>query len=180
MEHDNMSDISDPSGPFFAIWGSLTPDHQKVTTTEQQASLFAKFFVRTLTLPLTHITEHRSRMSAEMFLATQTPDIALSMKMDPSGSRDALFIDQLAPELFRPSFFRSSASTISLPTKVFSHTTPMPEKSIRSVPALFSAPTQFHEPIFPTTQQTLVNSNRFVYACCFERWGDFWDTVELC
>ena len=151
MEHDNMSDILDPSGPFFAIWGSLNLDHQKITTTEQQASLFAKFFVRTLTLPLTHITEHSSRMSAEMFLATQTPDIALSMKMNPSSSRDALFIDQLAPELFRPSSIRSSASTILLPTKVLSHTNPTPEKSIRSVPALFSAPTplHFHEPFFP-------------------------------
>ena len=95
-----MSDILDPSGPFFAICGSLNPDHQKITTTEQQASLFAKFFVRTLNLPLTHITEHSSRMSAEMFLATQTPDFALSMKVNPSSSRDALFMDQIAPELF--------------------------------------------------------------------------------
>ena len=72
-ENDTISDVSDPSGPFYAVWASENQDHQVVTATKNQAEMLLTMF-RSMNLKLAHITEHNSRMAAELFLATQTSD----------------------------------------------------------------------------------------------------------
>ena len=57
---------SEPDGTSFAVWGSLSPDHQTINGKEKQAKISATYF-STLNLPLTHITEHNSRVAAEIF-----------------------------------------------------------------------------------------------------------------
>mmetsp|Transcript_37400 Transcript_37400/g.43546 ORF Transcript_37400/g.43546 Transcript_37400/m.43546 type:complete len:80 (-) Transcript_37400:932-1171(-) len=44
-------------------------------------------------LPLTHITEHNSRVAAELFLTAQTPDLAQYMKLMPDDPPSATFFE---------------------------------------------------------------------------------------
>ena len=78
-DSENISDVSDISETFYAIWGSLNPDHHLITTDKSQADVFATMFVTSLDLPLTHVTEHSSQTEAEIFLSLQSADRALQL-----------------------------------------------------------------------------------------------------
>lgn len=59
--------LSEPDRRSFAVWG-LSPYHQIITATEKQAKTFATYFSM-LNLPLTYVTDHNSRVEAEIFLS---------------------------------------------------------------------------------------------------------------
>ena len=96
-EMDAISDVSEVSGPFFAVWGSLNPDHQAITSSMSQAYMFAKLF-SSMNVPLTHISEHSSRISADMFLSTQSPDMAQNFLSNPTDYPRIIFYSQLQRE----------------------------------------------------------------------------------
>jgi len=127
---DDVSDVSDPSGPFFAVWGSDNPDHHVVATSQNQANTLSNFFV-SLNLPLTHITMHNSKMAAELYLATQTE--ASAEKLNPSV--------RISPDTHQPldadiKISTPSVKSLPLPSTSFNNTIP----TTRSIPAVFSAP----------------------------------------
>ena len=71
-QEDLSESPSEPDGTSFAVWGSLSPDHQTITSTQKQATMFATYFA-TLNLPLTHV-------QAGILLSSQTLEIAQYIK----------------------------------------------------------------------------------------------------
>ena len=147
QDSDTISDVSDYSGPVYAVWGSLSPDHQTITTSKQQAELFVHFFV-SLQLKYTHVSKRRTRVNAELFLTQQTPQMAHYMMMFPGDPPQATFYH---PESITASQSASVASDPRPPTPSNSfHSAPLigfpkniqtpANRSTRSVPAQFSAP----------------------------------------
>lgn len=102
---------SEPDGTSFAVWGSRSPNHHTITQNKTQANMFATYF-SSLRLLLTHVTEHNSRVAAELFLTSQTPDLAQYMKLMPYHHPTAMFFETSSST----ASFESTAPTLLSPS----------------------------------------------------------------
>ena len=102
-------------------------------------------FVASLDLPLTHVTEHKSRTEAEIFLSLQTADRATFMKMYPTSKPSAKFFEDKVNDEIRSTKGKISPDMQSKGSN-FSVPVPTPKKSYtvpsrpRSLPAQFIKP----------------------------------------